>query len=342
MCVNIANVLHENSYDVHVCATRSGGTLEKFIYPGIKCYILKKRKFADISAFRQFIKVLKTENIDLVHAHSSSVFWAVAAKLYIKKLKVIWHDHLGIRINDRRKNFFYKIISLRIDGIIAVNKDLTGWSRKNMKVAPDRIVLINNFPLLRKAIRHPDPTFITIVCLANLRPQKDHETLIKAIGILKKGQLPKKLKVIFAGAYKEEKYFFSLKDLIKELGLSDIIDIAGSVEDTAALLATADCGVLSSVSEGLPVSLLEYGLASLPVVVTDVGQCAEVVGHGEFGRVVPPGDPQSLAKELSWIIHNPGMAFQMGSAFRKHVVKEYSLGQFLAKYQSLLNKICKG
>ena len=60
----------------------------------------------------------------------------------------------------------------------------------------------------------------------------------------------------------------------------------------------ADCGVLSSVSEGLPVSLLEYGMAGLPVIVTDVGQCAEVVGNGRFGRVVPPGKPNSDGKGI--------------------------------------------
>ena len=61
---------------------------------------------------------------------------------------------------------------------------------------------------------------------------------------------------------------------MEEYNLNDIIQIAGSVVDTSSLLASADIGVLSSIFEGLPLSLLEYGLAGLPVVVTDVGQSA--------------------------------------------------------------------
>jgi len=341
MCVNITNVLHENGYEVTLCATREGGPLQKFVTPGVRCHILRKKHAADITAFMRLIRLIRDNDIEIIHAHSSSVFWAVATKLFVKNIKVIWHDHLGIRIIDRQKDFFYKFISQKIDGIVAVNRELAGWSRANMKVPIERVVLINNFSLMRETPKNLEHVNFTIVCLANIRPQKDHETLIRAIVILKKEQLLKKLKVIFAGAYNEDLYFNRIKNLIRELDLNNIIELPGSVEDTATLLSCADCGVLSSISEGLPVSLLEYGMAGLPVVVTDVGHCAEAVGYGKFGWLVPSGDPELLAKELLWIIHNPVEASQKGSAFRVHVEKEYGPGQFLIKYQSLLNEICR-
>lgn len=339
MCVNIANVLHANGHEVILCATRAGGPLEKFVTPGIRCEILHKKHSADFLAFMRLVRIIRENDIQLIHAHSSSVFWAVAAKLFIKNIKVIWHDHLGLRICERNTNFFYKLISRWIDGIIAVNKDLAEWSRMNMRVSPEKIVLINNFALLRETSKSTDLEFLTVVCLANLRPQKDHETLIRAIGILKKEQLPKKLKIILAGAYQKDKYFSRLRDLMNELAVNDIIELAGSVEDTATLLAAADCGVLSSVSEGLPLSLLEYGMAGLPVVVTNVGQCAEVVGNGRFGRIVPPGKPTATAKELLWIIQNKLQAKQMGDSFKDHIIKNYSSSIFLAKYKLLSDSI---
>jgi len=186
-----------------------------------------------------------------------------------------------------------------------------------------------------------DTEVFTIVCLANIRPQKDHEALIRAVAQLAAQNLPKKLKVILAGAEDNSEYNYMIRDLISELGLQHVIEMPGSVEDTTSLLAAADCGVLSSVSEGLPVALLEYGMAALPVVVTDVGQCAEVVANGKFGRVVSAGNPELMAKELLWIIHNPEEASQMGSAFKEHVEKEYGPEQFLIKYGDMLNQLCK-
>lgn len=339
MAVNITNVLHENGYEVILCATRKGGPLEKFINPDVRYYVLNKKHFADITAFRKLLHIIKHNNVELIHAHSSSLFWALAVKFLKRKIKVIWHDHLGARINNKKKNFFYKIFSIGINAIISVNEELFLWARKNMKVPAERVFMINNFPLLKNVHRQPDPDRFTIVCLANIRPQKDHSTLIKAVGILAGREVPKKLRVILAGSYTEDEYFNGLRSLVNDLGLREIIEFRGSVEDTASLLASADCGVLSSVSEGLPVSLLEYGMAGLPVVVTDAGQCAGVVEYGKYGKVVPVKDPDAMAEALKWIIENKKHADEMGESFREHVINEYGAGKFMENYNYLLSKL---
>ena len=339
MCVNIANVLCEQGYDVQVCSTRAGGPLEKFINKGVKYYVLNKQSSLDIIAFRKLLNILKTERISVIHSHSSSIFWAIAAKIFTKNLKVLWHDHLGARINDRKKIFFYKLISSEIDGIISVNNELASWSRNNMKVPRERIVMINNFPMLNIIREKRDTEVFSIVCLANIRPQKDHAMLIKAIGLLAAQDLATKLKVILAGSYAEDEYYYELRTLVDNMGLGEIIEFRGQVEDTATLLASADCGVLSSVSEGLPVSLLEYGMAGLPVVVTDVGQCAEVVGKGLYGKVVAPGNPGETAKALEWIIENRSQSEEMGVQFQNHVKSGYGPDKFMKEYAVLLNMI---
>jgi glycosyltransferase involved in cell wall biosynthesis len=339
MCVNIANVLHENGYDVQICATREGGQLEKFIIPGIETHILNKKNSVDFSVFKQFIKILKKEKIDIIHAHSSSLIWAVTAKLFVKNLKVIWHDHLGRRVHDYRRNFFYRLFSTKIDAIIAVNKELETWSKKNMNIPSEKIVQLNNFPLLKKTAKHQSHEDIVIVCLANLLPAKDHETLIRAIDIVVRNEVGRAVKLFLAGAFRQDDYYLNLNRLITELNLNSHIKFTGSVEDTTILLARADIGVLSSRTEGMPLSLLEYGMAGLPVVVTDVGQCAEVVGNGKYGLVVPPGNPELLAKELLWVIQNQESAVQMGIGLKNYVNQEYGQDQFLTHYQNLLNEI---
>ena len=150
MCVNIANVLHEQGYDVFVCATRAGGPLEKFIDKDVKYYVLNKRSSLDITAFRKFVQIIRSNRIDVIHAHSSSLFWAIAAKTFIRDLKVIWHDHLGLKVSDRKTKSLYRLFSGHVDAIIAVNHDLAEWSLRNMKVLPERVLMLNNFPLLEE------------------------------------------------------------------------------------------------------------------------------------------------------------------------------------------------
>ncbi len=335
MCVNISNVLHDNGHEVTLCATRTGGALEKAINSSIRFHVLHKKSSLDFVVFQRLLRIIKDNGIEIIHAHSSSLFWAIMAKVFYGKVKVLWHDHLGLRVSDRKKNPVYKLVSRKIDGIIAVNHELAAWSRHNMKVPPERIVMINNFPFLKSVERHPNPEFFTIVCLANIRPQKDHETLIRAIALINKEKLLKKLKVILAGSDDDVAYVRRIEDLILELGLETIIEMPGSVEDTARLLAIADCGTLSSSSEGLPVALLEYGMASLPVVVTEVGQCAEVLDYGKYGFLVPSGNSQMLAEKLLALINNDDSK-NLGESFQRRISTYYSSTNFMGKYNLIL------
>lgn len=340
MAVNISNVLQEGGHQVILCASWETGSLEKFVDEEVKVVSLKKKNALDIFAFIRFLKIIISQRIELIHAHSSSIFWAVAAKIVNPDLQIIWHDHFGL--GDRLKGsdrIAWQFISPMIDAIIAVNETLMNWSRRNMKVKNDNIVFINNFPLLPELQRQSATEITTIICLANLRAQKDHLTLIKAIDLLQKSNPNPKLKVIFAGIILHDEYLNNITQLITELGLNDTIQLAGPVEDTASLLAGADIGVLSSVSEGLPVSLLEYGLAGLPVVVTNVGQCSDVVGNGKYGKVVPASRPSMFANELSWLIENPQLAKDMGNAFKNQVEQNYGANRFLREYEELLKKI---
>lgn len=339
MCVNITNTLNKNGHEATLCATREGGPLEKSLSPDVNFYVLHKRYTADLAAFKRLISIIRDKNIEIIHAHSGSILWAIAAKICVKNLKIIWHDHSGARVTDKQKNGYYKLLSHKTDAIICVNEELAAWSRKHMNVQQQRIVMINNFPLLKIVRSQPDPDVFTIVCLANLRPQKDQETLVRAVALLEKHDLSKRIKVILAGAEDDTGYSRRIRQLISELGLENTIDIPGSVEDTASLLAGADCGVLSSVSEGLPVALLEYGMAALPVVVTNVGQCNKVVGCGRYAKVISAKDVNGMANQLLWVIWNYPEASIMGVRFREHVIKEYGQEKFMKAYTDLLNMI---
>lgn len=338
MAVNISNVLCEAGHLVILCSTRSWGALEKFVDTKVKIEVLNKKSWYDALAFFRLLNILRTNNIQIIHAHSSSVFWAVGAKLFFPKIKVVWHDHygLGYQLKDSDRKAC-QWISRLIFAIIAVNENLKNWSLRNMKVNPDKVVFINNFPQLKEIQKKTNKNCTTIVCLANLRPQKDHITLVQAIKLLKDRFPDKATKVLFAGLYSKDDYYRNVVKLINELNLTDVIQITGPVENVAELLATADIGVLSSVSEGLPVSLLEYGMAGLPVVVTDVGECANVVQNGVHGFVVKPGNPAELARCMGELLNNPEQSEQMGAAFKLHIEKNYGHKKFITQYNKLLS-----
>jgi glycosyltransferase involved in cell wall biosynthesis len=126
---------------------------------------------------------------------------------------------------------------------------------------------------------------------------------------------------------------------VARLHLSDNISILGQRHDVNAILSSCDVGVLSSIAEGLPLSLLEYGMAGLPVVATNVGQCADVLGKGEVGLIVPSRDPAALAQGLCRLLESEAERKRLGELFRQRVQNIYSaravLQQITQVYEQL-------
>ena len=88
------------------------------------------------------------------------------------------------------------------------------------------------------------------------------------------------------------------------------------------MLQQAQIGVFSSVSEGLPMALLEYAAAGLPIVATDVGACREVVAN--HGMVVPSKDPEELYRALSKTIADYDSAIAKAEKLKAQVQEQYS------------------
>jgi len=176
-----------------------------------------------------------------------------------------------------------------------------------------------------------------IICIANLRQVKDHHTLVQALGILKEKGIP--FRAWLVGADFRDEYSKSLKRLVCSLGLNDQVEFLGARTDVGELLCQADIGVLSSISEGLPVALLEYGMASLPVIATDVGQCQKVIG--DAGLVVPVQHPEKMAEALEIFLSDFEKRVEFGKQFKSRVELYYSsaavFSQLIGVYQKALS-----
>ncbi|MDX1940145.1 MAG: glycosyltransferase, partial [Saprospiraceae bacterium] len=186
--------------------------------------------------------------------------------------------------------------------------------------------LLNNFPDLEiytPSISNKNEELI-IVCLANLRHPKDHFTLLQGMAIISKKHPQLKFKLWLVGRDYDDLYSKELKSFIESEFLQYYVFLLGSRNDVSDLLSQSHIGVLSSESEGLPVALLEYGLAGLPVVCTSVGECPEVLGHGKYGIVVPPKSPEQLAEALALLINEPAERKRLGTALQVQVQQHYS------------------
>jgi glycosyltransferase involved in cell wall biosynthesis len=133
-----------------------------------------------------------------------------------------------------------------------------------------------------------------------------------------------------------------LEALIQDLGLRDAVELVGELDDIPSLLAESDCFVLSSTSEGMPISILEAMAAGLPVVASDVGGVHELVTEGKTGYLVPPGDATALAAALQQVLRNPGLRAELGACARSTVESEFTVSRVQREHATLYRELAAG
>jgi len=162
---------------------------------------------------------------------------------------------------------------------------------------------------------------VVVGILAVLRPEKDHATFLRA-GRRIVDEVPRARLLIVGDGPERAR----LEALAAELGLGDRAVFAGMRSDVREVLSVVDVSVLSSFTiECFPFSILEAMSAGVPAVCTAVGGLPELVEHGVTGYLVPPRDPEGLARGVVRIIGREGVGAAMGAAARERLERLFTL-----------------
>ena len=339
--VNLVNALPRENYRPYLCTTRREGPLREAVAADVGRIALERKSRFDSRAIRCLVDFIRTQKIMILHAHGSSLFVAALAAWFPPHPIVIWHAHYGrVALEDRRA-WAHRMAARRTRGVITVNHQLAEWCGRRLAVPADRIWCIPNMvcaPANEPGISGlPGTPGSRIVCVANLRAEKDHLNLVRAMTLVVRRHPSAHL--LLVGAHSDpaysagSSYFEAVKQEVARNSLGRNISFLGQRRDIPALLQGCDIGVLSSKTEGLPVSLLEYGMAGLPVVATQVGECEEVLDRGRAGLLVSPQSPRDLAEALLSLLGSPERRALLGERFLHRVQELYSAG-------SIIERVC--
>ena len=166
--------------------------------------------------------------------------------------------------------------------------------------------------------------------IGSLTPQKAQHVLLEAFARVA-AELPAS-RLLVAGEGPLRPLLEARRDA---LGLGERAWFLGERADVDELLAAADLFVLSSRREGLPVTLLEAMRAGRAAVVTRAGGCAEAVGDGTTGRLVPVDDPVALGAALSGLLAEPGRCAARGAAARARWEREFTAARMVRETEAL-------
>ncbi len=184
-------------------------------------------------------------------------------------------------------------------------------------VVVDNALPISSLPPYEAKVRKNSGSPV-VGTLRLLEPAKGVDVLIEAIGILAKRGTRLKTRIGSSGSMEAK-----LKAQVAALGISDLVEFCGWVEDKAAYFSSLDIYVLPSRSEEWGIGIVEANAARLPVVATACLGPMRIVRPGATGLLVPPGDPAALANAIERLARDPVFAEKLASAAYNHCAESY-------------------
>jgi sugar transferase (PEP-CTERM/EpsH1 system associated) len=309
---------------------------------------LDKKAGNDPALVYRLYRFFRRERPHIVQTHNwgALVEGVVAAKL--ARVPILIHAEHGT-VEGRRYNVFLQRILWRaVQGVLCVSEEHRQRLSKTVGFSYENITPILNgvntdffrpCPANEETIRidrglEPDALYIGTV--GNLRPVKNHRLMLQASRDICTKYERVRIVFIGEGSLKED-----LIHLAKALGIYNQVKFLGARSDVRDLLNTLDIFVLPSLSEGLPISVLEAMACGLPVVATSVGGLPELIEDGKTGMLVPSQDESRLKSALEHLIRCEATRRTMGQAARKKVVERFSLDAMVNEYRNLYQTLIK-
>ena len=304
---------------------------------GVPVEVVPLRWVFDATAITRLSRILRSWNIDCLHSHGykANVIGALAARRAdIKAIVRTEHSRMEpFQGFDRLKMETYEALNTWVgrrlaDRIITVSDDLRGhlaprYPKKTLVTVHNGIrALQAGDPQILQAKRASlgvDQSAPLIGIVGRLMPVKRYTDFLQAAAIISTQRPDARFLVVGGGPL-----LGSLKQEAERLALTGIVHFLDFRPDVLEWMATLDLLVFSSLSEGVPYSLLEAMSLGVPVVATAVGGLPEIIEDGVTGLLVPPKDPEALALACLKLLDNPGRRQQMATASRKRCAAYFS------------------
>jgi glycosyltransferase involved in cell wall biosynthesis len=316
-------------------ADREGWLSRQLADSGVAIEYFRLDRPLSFAFARWLTSVFRRHRVAIAHSHefTMAVYGGWAA----------WRARIPHTITMHGNHYYAKRLRRRLalrasvslgSRMVAVSEELRRHLGRDLWLATSRINTIPNGvrpahvanSTLREELRLA-PEDRVLLAIGNLYPVKGHRYAVEALALLR--ERDPKLHLLIAGRGELDD---ALRKQAEALGVVDRLHLLGLRSDIPNLLAAADVFVLPSLSEGLPLALLEAMFAGRPIVASDVGEIRNVLANGDAGMLVPAGDAPGLAAALATLLEAPTHAQELASRARHRAQLEYDVSRMVGRY----------
>lgn len=338
-----------------VCFTRNGDAAQWIRRSEVPIVELYKPPRNSLRTVLRLVRALLDYRPDLIHTHNwATLIESTLARRWVSGIRHVHAEHglvlgkagvPGLKIRARQVAMRWALN--RVDTVVACAESVKervsrecGFPRSRMLVVPNGVEspATDGRPSraaeLRSRLGLKRNSFV-YGSVGNLRPVKDFGTAINALRIATTEGHDVHFVVVGNGTHRQQ-----LEAHAVAAGVADRVHLVGPQQNVGDWLRVFDVYINSSVSEGMSMSILEAMATGLPVVATDVGDAAALIGGDPpAGLLVPPADPPSLARAVSELIGNLSRRKELGENARRRYNARYTVRHMVDRYSTLYSQV---
>lgn len=340
--------LSARGHHVLIACPRESRLYERALRIDLQVIAIPFKRAIDPQAVWHVYRILKREKVEILNTHSSVDSWVASSAARMVGIPVVRTRHLSVPV---RKNLFSRLVYSHLcDRIVTTGEVIRGLLIRELRLDPAKVIAIPT----GVDLDHFDPRRVSgdrvraelglkasvplVGMVAVLRSWKGHRFFLEAVPLIVK-KVPQ-VRVLIVGDGPQRG---NIQRWVEEMGLKEVVVMAGHREDIPEVLAALDVVVsASTAAEGVPQVLVQALAMERPVVATGVGGVPEVIRDWETGLLVPSGDHRVLAERMVRLLQEKEIAIGLGRRGRKLVEKEYGLETMLDRlevlYQGILNR----
>lgn len=323
--------------------------MDRMSNAGARVFLLGKRRRGDATTATKLANLINVERADILHLHNPpGMFWGTLARaLSGRRAPIVRTEHnpYSPESMPRLYRLLYRRLTKRARRVICVSEavrrsfveafpDLAG-----LHVALPNGVRVQDYEKLPprhecRAQFHLAPGQRLIGTVGRMSPVKNQKLLIEAFARVRERAPDVNLAIIGEGELRAK-----LADYAADLGVSECVSLVKESKLIDYFYGALDVFVLSSDSEGMPLTLLEALASGVPVVATEVGGIPEVVESGATGYLVPKGSAEYLAKRILDLLQDPAKAQAIALAGRAMVRERFTAEKMVAGIENIYDEV---
>ncbi|QDG39211.1 glycosyltransferase [Alteromonas mediterranea] len=324
-----------------VCLTEYSDDFALLLPASVEIKSLGKKAGQDWSIFKKWATLLRSSKPDVVHTYNLATLEMQVVAAFMR-VPVRIHAEHGRDIYDPKglnKKYWWlrRVVCPFVHTWVAVSGELFDWLINTVKIPRRKTQLIRNgvdtdlyVPVMDK------PRDFTIGHVGRLSPIKNQVLLVDAFNLAcslsKDFAKCSRLQIVGDGESRP-----ALETRIKQSDQKASIALLGARSDMPAVYRGFTVFAMSSLGEGIPMTLLEAMACGIPAVVTNVGGMPEVLSDDE-GFVVPSEDAKAMAEAFLKMFTNSTETQQMSTAARAKVISQFDEAKMVADYLTLYNQ----